>query len=118
MSGTRRWLIALVVLLVLALIGPPLVMTGMMWGRGATAGFYAMPHMLDAMPFGGWHGLGWMWLIPVGFVALAVWGLASLLGNSGRSAGQAPLSARACASCGRAAQADWSTCPYCGEPLA
>jgi hypothetical protein len=120
MSRTRRWWIVLAVLLALVLIVPPLFTTGWMWGRGGAFGFHPMmrvAHMPGFFPFGGWLGMAWMGLIPVGLVVLAVWGLANLSAGHGPKAELPATPARACANCGRAAQVDWGTCPYCGKPL-
>jgi hypothetical protein len=94
-------------------------------------------------PFQGWmHGYGMMggapgWLFPFGggfmgvmmlfpiliviaLVAGGVWLLANLTRPAGTPAPpfvtQAPAG-RVCSHCGRAAQADWNTCPYCGGTL-
>jgi hypothetical protein len=62
--------------------------------------------------------MGLMWLIPLGLLGLVIAGAAALftaLTRTGRrSAGAAT---RKCPECGRDAQADWSTCPYCGKAL-
>jgi hypothetical protein len=74
------------------------------------------------MIFGGLLGLGIFLLVIVGIVALV-----NMLVRSGRStqslppvqpANMAPAApARTCSNCGRPAQEDWKTCPYCGNPL-
>jgi hypothetical protein len=75
--------------------------------------------------FRGLLGLGFFVLIIVGIVAL----VNAIIQGNRRS--QAPLPAqvqptmpvapeapaRTCANCGKPAQADWQTCPYCGNPL-
>jgi hypothetical protein len=121
MSRAGRWWIVLAVLLALAVIAPPLFMTGWMWGRGGAMGFYPMmrlAHMPGYFPGGGWQGIGLRALVPVGVIVLAAWGLASLFARNVRKTEPGASPARACASCGRAAQAEWSTCPYCGKLLA
>ena len=67
--------------------------------------------------FGGLLGLGVFILVIVGIVALV-----NALVRSNRPAQPnppAPLAApaRTCSNCGRPAQEDWKTCPYCGNPL-
>jgi len=121
MSRTGRWLIVLAVLLALPVIAPPLFMTGWMWGRGGGVDFYPMmrlAHMPGYFPMGGWLGIGLRALIPVGVIVLAAWGISRLFARNVRETGSGISPARACASCGRVAQAEWSTCPYCGKLLA
>jgi hypothetical protein len=86
---------------------------GMMGGGGGTG-----PGMMGGWgltPFG-WLGMIFMWLIPVGLIVLVVLGIAWLVQAIG-GAGVPPTLARACPNCGRAAQADWRTCPCCGQAL-
>jgi hypothetical protein len=88
-------------------------------------------------------GMALMCLLPLGILALAVVGGVSLIrGSRSRKSANAVAPAapaasvelstpavepaevvsssveRECASCGKPAQADWKTCPYCGTPLA
>ena len=67
--------------------------------------------------FGGLLGLGVFVLVIVGIVALI-----NALFRSNRPAQmtsqtQAPAPSRTCSNCGKLAQEDWKTCPYCGNPL-
>ncbi len=67
--------------------------------------------------FGGLIGLGIFILLIVGIVALV-----SALFRNNRPAqmtppAQPPAPARMCPNCGKPAQEDWKTCPYCGNPL-
>lgn len=65
-------------------------------------------------------GMGLMWLIPIGVIVLVVLGIQSLFNNSNKSNQQPPQGsepARVCPSCGKTAQGDWNTCPYCGSTL-
>lgn len=86
--------------------------------------------LLGGRSYGGWgYGPGWgmmgpwmmggmffMWLIPIGFLALTVLGIAWLVRTMG--GGNNPTThAQVCPSCGRGAQADWKNCPYCGAAL-
>jgi len=72
-------------------------------------------------PFG-FFGAGLMWLIPIGVIVLVVLGIQSLFKNSNKtnqqpSQPQVSEPARVCPSCGKTAQSDWNTCPYCGTEL-
>lgn len=67
--------------------------------------------------FGGLFGLGVFVLVIVGIVALVN---ALVRGNrSGQTTPSAQMAApsRTCSNCGKPAQDDWKTCPYCGNPL-
>jgi len=66
-------------------------------------------------PFG-WFGMIFMWLIPAGLVVLVVSGIVWLARSIG-GAGSPTSPARKCPNCGRSAQTDWNTCPYCGQSL-
>ena len=116
MKGAARWIVIIVILVVLIGLGSGVFMTGMAWGRGGAPGIYPMPHMSGYFPGGGWLGMGLIWLIPIAVVALIVWAVATLVHRPAQP-GQAASSGRVCPSCGRSAQSDWSTCPYCGKPL-
>lgn len=86
--------------------------------------------LLGRWGYGGWGYGGWgmmgpwmmggmffMWLIPIGFLVLTVFGIAWLVRTIG--GGNNPLThAHVCPACGRGAQADWKNCPYCGAALA
>jgi predicted lipid-binding transport protein (Tim44 family) len=72
--------------------------------------------------FGLLGGLFWL-LIQVGLLALVIVGVVWVfrsLSQGGRtttgSPGQA-APARTCPNCGRSAQTDWNSCPYCGSSL-
>ncbi len=79
--------------------------------------------------FGGLLGFGLLVLIIVGIVAL-VYAIvrgnrpAQVTSNAQQSSipptttpTQGPMTTRTCANCGKPAQEDWKTCPYCGSPL-
>lgn len=95
---------------------------GMMWGnRGyGMMGGHGGPGMMNwtYSPFG-WFGMGlgmiFMWLIPIGILALLVFGAVSLVRNT-RNPPQA-TSLTPCTNCGKGKQADWQNCPYCGTAL-
>ena len=91
---------------------------GMMAGSWGYRGWGMMgPGMMGGWgysPFG-WIGMAFMWLIPVGLIALVVFGIAWLARNVGNST---PLSAQTpCPNCGKGVQTDWQNCPYCGTTL-
>jgi hypothetical protein len=74
--------------------------------------------------YGGWGMMGpwmmggmlFMWLIPIGFIILAVFGIAWLVRAIGGGTNP-PAPAHLCPSCGRSVQIDWKNCPYCGTAL-
>jgi uncharacterized membrane protein len=95
---------------------------GMMAGTYGYRGWGMMgPGMMGGWgysPFG-WFGMGigmlFMWLVPVGILALIVFVVASLVRNNGNPA---PLASQTpCHHCGKSTQADWQNCPYCGTTL-
>ncbi|MEW6094598.1 MAG: zinc ribbon domain-containing protein, partial [Chloroflexota bacterium] len=63
-----------------------------------------------------WVGMTFMWLIPLGFIVLAVLGVAWLVRLMGGRPNKDALG-QACPSCGRAIQVDWNHCPNCGASL-
>jgi len=65
-------------------------------------------------PFG-WIAMIFMWLIPVGFIMLAVLGIVWLVRSLGSF--NPPAADHACPNCGKGVQADWQNCPYCGASL-
>jgi uncharacterized membrane protein len=109
-------LIALIAIPVLFWIGTMIGGWGYQ-GYGMMGGYSG--HMgWGYLPFG-WLGMGFgmffMWLIPIGVIALVVFGAASLVRNAGNPT--APSSQHPCPNCGKGAQSDWQTCPYCGTKL-
>ena len=125
MSKALRWilyiLLALVILAVLAGI-----VFAVFGGYGYTMmrpGFRMMePFRYNTfnpgrMIFGGLLGLGVFVLIIVGIVALInalVRGSRPMQANP---PAQTVIPSRTCSNCGKPAQDDWKTCPYCGNPL-
>ncbi len=74
--------------------------------------------------YGGWGMMGpwmmggmfFMWLIPLGFLVLTVFGIAWLVRTIGGGNISLPPT-HTCPSCGRGTQSDWKNCPYCGAGL-
>jgi len=93
---------------------------GMMGGYGMTLapGASAGVGNWGFSPFG-WFGMGlgmiFMWLIPIGVIALIVYGVVALTRNAGNAT--PPTSLAPCPSCGKGIQADWRNCPHCGTVL-
>jgi len=68
-------------------------------------------------PFG-WLGMIFMWLFPLGLLALLILGVVWLIKAVAQPGSQTPAApGRTCPNCGRPAQADWKNCPYCGTTL-
>lgn len=117
MKSTIGWILAIVFGLILLFLLPSLWMMGRFWmgsyGGMMGGGFNSMH------PFG-WGGMLIGWLIPVGAIVLLVIGGVALINSLNRSGNlshpPATLS-RTCQNCGKLAQADWNTCPYCGHKL-
>lgn len=67
--------------------------------------------------FGGLLGLGVIGLVIIGIVAL----VNAIMHSNGKTQATPPVQmaapARTCSNCGKPAQEDWKTCPYCGNPL-
>ncbi|MBI3167560.1 MAG: zinc ribbon domain-containing protein [Chloroflexi bacterium] len=84
---------------------------GMMGGPGMMGGWGYSPF--------GWFGMGlgmlFMWLIPIGVIALIVFGVASLLRNTGNTPQTSAMTP--CPNCGKGTRSDWQNCPYCGTAL-
>jgi hypothetical protein len=117
MKSTIGWILAIIFGLIFLLVLPGLWMMGRFWtggyggmmgGPGMMGGGYTFMH-----PFG-WGGMLIGWLIPVGVIVLLVIGAVALVNNLNRSG--SPIS-RTCPNCSKPAQADWNTCPYCGQKL-
>ena len=81
---------------------------GMMGGPGGMMGGWGYS------PFG-WIGMIFMWLIPIGLIALTIFGIAWLVRDIGNST--PPSIQEPCPNCGKGVKADWQNCPYCGTAL-
>ncbi len=121
MKSTIGWILAVVFGLVLLLLVPGLWMMGRFWG--GYGGMMGGPGMMGGYgymhPFG-WGGMLLGWLIPVGVIVLLVVGAVALVNSLNKSVNptQPPaVPLRTCSNCGKPAQADWNTCPYCGQKL-
>lgn len=90
---------------------------GTMFGGGYGGwGMMGGPGMMGSWgysPFG-WIGMIFMWLIPIGVIALIVYGVVALTRNAGNNP---PASSTPCPNCGKGVQADWKNCPHCGTAL-
>jgi hypothetical protein len=122
MKSTFGWILAIVFGLILLLVLPGLWMMGRFW-TGGYGGMMGGPGMMGGYgymhPFG-WDGMLLGWLIPVGVIVLLVVGAVALVNSLNRSRNPTqPLAVplRTCSNCGKPAQADWNTCPYCGQKL-
>jgi zinc-ribbon domain len=118
MKKVNWWIVGIVAIIaVLFLFGG-----GMMYGGWGYRGWGMMrgPGMMGwgYSPFG-WFGMGlgmiFMWLIPIGLIALVVLGVASFLRNSGNPTLQSTQNP--CPNCGKGVQTDWNNCPHCGTTL-
>ncbi|MBN2387563.1 MAG: zinc ribbon domain-containing protein [Anaerolineales bacterium] len=113
MKNTWKWIIGIVVgLVVLGLLfGLPFLYRTAYgfesYARDAWMPMHSYPMHGGFMPVGGFF----MWLFPLGLLVLTGLGIAWLIRSL--SAGRVP--ARVCSQCGRAAQIDWKTCPYCSK---
>jgi uncharacterized membrane protein len=128
MNKVLKWI--LYVLLGLVALA---VIAGIVFAIFGGHGYYMMrpgfqmmePYRYNYSPlrsiFGGLFGLGIFLLVIVGIVALVS---AMLRGNRFHQANTpaqtptpVPTPTRTCSNCGKPAQEDWKTCPYCGNPL-
>lgn len=117
MKKINWWAVAAVGLLAtLILFG-----AGMFGGWGARGWGMMGPGMMGNWGYSpmGWFGMGLgmllMWLVPVGILALLVFGIATLARNTGNPPPAAPQTS--CSNCGKGIQNDWQNCPYCGTAL-
>lgn len=110
-----NWLIVGIIgiLALLFLFGGGMMAGG--WGyRGSGMMGPGMMGNWGYSPFG-WFGMAFMWLIPVGFLVLTVFGVTWLVQNIGNS--RVSSSQNPCPNCGKSVQADWKNCPHCGTAL-
>ncbi len=124
MKSKNGWLILLIIGLVLLIFVPGLLRFGMFWGNGFMMDGYGMMGrgFAYANPWG-WCGSILMWLIPALGWFLLVIGVVGLVVYLVKPANVTPhpvvsVEGQTCKSCGKTTQPDWTTCPYCGNPLA
>ena len=115
MKSKIGWIVAITLGLVALFFLPSLLM-GRFWqgGYGGMMGGFGFMN-----PFG-FLGMALMWLIPLAVIVLVVLGVVSLFNGLNKATPQNPSvsePARSCQNCGKTAQADWATCPYCGKSL-
>lgn len=116
MKLTIGWILAILFGLLLLILLPSVWMFGRSW----MGGYGGMMSSFNSMHSFGWGGMFLVWLIPMGVIVLLVLGAVTLINGFNRSGQltQPPASqSRTCPNCGKSAQADWSTCPYCGQKL-
>ncbi len=106
-----NWLIVgiIAVIALLFLFG-----AGMMSGWGYGYRGWGMMGSWGYSPFS-WIGMLCMWLVPVGFIVLTVFGIVWLVRNVGNST--PPSAQTPCPNCAKGVQTDWQNCPYCGTTL-
>jgi hypothetical protein len=121
-KSTIGWILAITFGVLLLLLLPGLWMMGRFWmgGYGSMMGGSGMMGGYNTMnPFGS-GGILLGWLVPVGVIVLLIVGVAVIvntLNKSGRQIVPTAASGRTCSNCGKPAQFDWNTCPYCGQKL-
>jgi uncharacterized membrane protein len=108
-----NWLVAGSISIVVLLL---LFGGGMLSGWGYRGWGMMGPGMMGwgHSPFG-WIGMSLMWLIPIGFIVLTVFGIVWLVRNIGSPTSSSP--GHNCPNCGKDIQANWQNCPYCGTTL-
>jgi hypothetical protein len=115
MKSKNMWILAIILGLVLLLVLPSLFMMGLFFGGGYGG--------MMGGGYGGMHPYGWGmmllgWLVAAGIVVLLVTGGVALFNSLNRPGNSTPtVVVRKCSNCGKSAQVDWTTCPYCGKSL-
>lgn len=108
-------IISVIAILILFWVGT--MIGGGYGGYGMMGGNGGMMKNWGFSPFG-WFGMGlgmlFVWLIPVGLIVFAVYGMVSLARNTGSNVSP---SLPACPNCGKTTQVDWQNCPHCGTTL-
>ncbi len=122
MKATTIWIIAVILILAIFLFLPGILrLAGLGWygdmmgGRGMMGGGFGYFSPL------GFIGMGVMALLPVALIVLLVLGGVALMNSLSGSGRPVPpptaATGRSCPSCGKPAQVDWNTCPYCSSTL-
>lgn len=114
MKKVNWWIVGTGVIFVTILLFGGGMISGWRSGGYSMMGGYGGHMSWGYSPFG-WIGMLFMWLIPIGILALVVYGVVVLAQNSGNNTTAAPLSP--CPNCGRGTQTDWQVCPYCSTSL-
>jgi hypothetical protein len=119
---SKIWpILAIVFGLLLVMLIPALFMFGQ-FGAGNFGYMMEGPRMM----YGGggfFHPLRWCvmllaCLVPAAALGFLVFGVARLVTPMTKPGVVTPPAVeRQCAKCSKTAQSDWTTCPYCGEPL-
>jgi hypothetical protein len=122
MQKGNWWIIGIVVIVILLLSFGGGMMSSGGWGYrggGMMGGYGGMMGGWGYSPLG-WFGMGlgmlFMWIVPIGVLALIVFGAVSLTRNNGNST-PSSSSQPPCPNCTKGVQPDWSNCPYCGTAL-
>ncbi len=122
MKNIWKWILGIALVLVLffgsyllRLVFPTMGYGYGMMGYGH-GGMTLAPHASAGVGGFGFFpfGMGLMWLVPLGTITLIVLGVVWLINNMN---GSKVVQERVCPSCGKPAQVDWKTCPYCGNNL-
>ena len=104
MKNVNWWIVGIVAIIVILFL----------FGGGMMSGYGYRDYGMMGGPGMG-IGMLFMWLIPVGILALIVFGVASLVRNNGNPT---PSNFQGtCPHCGKGTQAIWQNCPYCGTTL-
>jgi hypothetical protein len=137
MNKVLKWILyVLLGLILLAVIGGFLAMIFGGFGYGMMRpGIRMMEPGIRIMgPYSYHNPIGWFFggLLCLGLILLVIVGIVALVSylvnrdrptqvTADAQATTVPVveaaPERACANCGRPAQPDWKTCPYCGNPL-
>jgi hypothetical protein len=119
MKGKTGWILATIFGLII-LLSLAFLVGGRLWmfSQFDRLGPGMMYNHYRVFPFL-FFGRALMWLVPAGVLVLVVIGIVALVNALQRPAAPVPppAPARVCANCGKPAQADWITCPYCGTAL-
>lgn len=121
-------LVGLLVLGLFVLVALPFLAGGFgfyrgygMMGPGGMMGNWGYFPMMGGFGFLGGLMMLLLMVLPVALVVLAIAGVISLFRrpdtNVTPPASSAQAPARTCPACGKPAEGDWTTCPYCGQKL-
>jgi len=124
MSTTLKWILyVLLGLVALAVVAGIVIMV---FGGYGYAMMRPEIRMMDSVRlyyhpvrsiFGGLLGVGVILLVVVGIVALVNAVLHASCPAQTIPPAQITTPSRMCSNCGKPAQDEWKTCPYCGNPL-